>query len=46
MTGYGGATYGYSANGELQSKVQGSQTTSYSYDALGNLRQGTSKNRP
>ena len=34
---YNGATYTYTANGELQSKTVGSQVTSYSYDALGNL---------
>jgi RHS repeat-associated protein len=29
--------YGYTANGELQSKTVGSQTTTYTYDVLGNL---------
>jgi RHS repeat-associated protein len=31
----------YSANGELQSKTNGAQTTSYSYDVIGNLRHVT-----
>ncbi len=34
---YGGATYGYTANGELTTKTVASLTTSYTYDALGNL---------
>ena len=34
---YGAATYAYTANGELQSKTVGGQTTTYEYDALGNL---------
>jgi RHS repeat-associated protein len=34
---YGGATYAYTANGELVSKMAGGQNTSYAYDALGNL---------
>ncbi len=38
MLGYGGNSYTYTANGELNTKTQGGQTTSYSYDALGNLR--------
>jgi RHS repeat-associated protein len=33
-----GATYAYTANGELQSKTDASGTTQYTYDALGNLR--------
>ncbi len=37
LTAYGGATYGYTLNGELTSKTVGGQTTSYTYDALGNL---------
>jgi RHS repeat-associated protein len=36
---YGQANYAYTANGELSSKTVGSQVTSYSYDALGNLLQ-------
>ena len=36
---YGTATHTYTAHGELKTKVQGGQTTTYSYDALGNLRQ-------
>jgi RHS repeat-associated protein len=31
-------TYGYSANGELQSTTTGGQTTTYQYDVLGNLK--------
>lgn len=31
----------YNANGELQSKTNGSQTTSYEYDVVGNLRHVT-----
>ena len=38
---YGGATYGYGANGELQSKASGAGTTSYSYDVFGNLLSAT-----
>jgi RHS repeat-associated protein len=34
---YGGTTYAYGANGELQSKTVGSQTTMYQYDVFGNL---------
>jgi RHS repeat-associated protein len=34
---YGSASYGYTLNGELTSKTIGSQTTSYTYDVLGNL---------
>jgi YD repeat-containing protein len=34
---YGAASYAYTANGELASKVAGGATTSYTYDALGNL---------
>ena len=37
LTSYGSATYSYTANGELLSKTTGTQTTSYQYDALGNL---------
>ncbi len=38
---YGTMTYNYTANGELLSKTNGSQTTTYQYDALGNLRNVT-----
>jgi RHS repeat-associated protein len=34
---YGNASYTYTNNGELATKTVGSQTTSYQYDALGNL---------
>ena len=34
---YGSASYAYTANGELASQTVGSQTTSYTYDVLGNL---------
>lgn len=37
MLSYGDATYAYTANGELTSKTEGGQTTSYVYDVLGNL---------
>jgi RHS repeat-associated protein len=37
LTSYGGTTYNYTANGELLSKTVGALTTSYQYDALGNL---------
>jgi RHS repeat-associated protein len=35
---YGAATYTYTADGALQTKTVGTQTTQYAYDALGNLR--------
>ena len=38
---YGGATYVYGANGELQSKTVGSETTGYTYDVFGNLLNAT-----
>ena len=38
---YGGATYVYSAGGELQHKTFGSQTIQYTYDITGNLRAAT-----
>ena len=41
---YGGATYTYTANGEMQTKTVGGQTTSYTYDTLGNLMQVTKPN--
>jgi RHS repeat-associated protein len=34
---YGPASYAFTANGELVSKTVGSQLTTYTYDALGNL---------
>jgi RHS repeat-associated protein len=34
---YGGATYTYGANGELQGKTNGGAATSYAYDVFGNL---------
>ena len=37
MTSYGGASYAYAANGELERRVAGADTTRYRYDALGNL---------
>jgi RHS repeat-associated protein len=37
MLSYAGATYAYTANGELLSKTEGSETTGYVYDVLGNL---------
>lgn len=39
LTNYNGTTYAYTANGELQSKSTGGNTTQYQYDVLGNLRQ-------
>ena len=41
---YTGATYAYSANGELQTKTEGTNVTQYDYDVLGNLRQVTLPN--
>src|SRR5439155_1490702 len=38
LTQYGTTTYGYSANGELQSTTTSGQTTTYQYDVLGNLK--------
>lgn len=37
LTGFGSVTYTYTANGELKNKTDGSQTTQYTYDVLGNL---------
>ncbi|MCP5197341.1 MAG: hypothetical protein H6974_11225 [Gammaproteobacteria bacterium] len=37
-------TYTHGANGELQSQVHNGQTTTYAYDALGNLRHVTLPN--
>lgn len=41
LVSYGATTYGYTANGELLSKSNAGQTTSYDYDVLGNLTQVT-----
>jgi RHS repeat-associated protein len=38
---YGGNSYTYTANGELKTKTQGGQTSTYTYDVLGNLRQAS-----
>ncbi|MBK5965283.1 hypothetical protein CCR95_14600 [Thiocystis minor] len=38
LLAYGGATYAYTANGELQTKTVGAAVTAYDYDARGNLR--------
>ena len=38
---YGGATYSYGSNGELQGKSEGGQATSYTYDVFGNLLNAT-----
>ncbi len=37
LTQYGTVTFAYTANGELQTKTDGAQVTSYQYDPLGNL---------
>jgi RHS repeat-associated protein len=37
LTAHGGATYGYTLDGELSSKTVNGQPTSYTYDPLGNL---------
>ena len=37
MTSYGGATYTYTANGELETKTDNGGTTRYTYDEFGNL---------
>jgi RHS repeat-associated protein len=39
MLTYATASYSYSANGELKTKVVGTDTTRYTYDVLGNLIQ-------
>ncbi|HLG56456.1 MAG TPA: hypothetical protein VI485_14055 [Vicinamibacterales bacterium] len=41
---YTGATYTYTANGELATRTVGGATTSYVYDTLGNLTQVTKPN--
>jgi RHS repeat-associated protein len=38
LTSYDGAVYTYTANGDLATKTEGSSVTTYTYDALGNLR--------
>jgi RHS repeat-associated protein len=37
LTAYGNATFEYTANGELRTRIDGADTTRYTYDALGNL---------
>jgi RHS repeat-associated protein len=37
LTAYGNATFEYTANGELRTRIEGADTTHYTYDALGNL---------
>jgi RHS repeat-associated protein len=44
LTTYNGASYSYSADGELQSKIGPEGTTLYFYDVLGNLRRVTLPN--
>jgi RHS repeat-associated protein len=39
LTDYGATTYTYTANGELATKTEGSEVTSYVYDLLGSLAQ-------
>jgi RHS repeat-associated protein len=39
MVTYGGASYEYTANGELKSKTENGATTHYTYDEMGNLVQ-------
>ena len=41
---YGVNTYTYTANGEMESKTNGSGTTQYAYDVLGNLKMVTLPN--
>lgn len=38
MTSYGGAIYTYTPNGELLTKTEGADVTTYDYDVFGNLR--------
>jgi RHS repeat-associated protein len=38
LLSYGDATYTYTANGELRTKTEGGETTTYNYDVFGNLR--------
>jgi RHS repeat-associated protein len=37
LTAYGSASYQYTAHGDLRKKIVGTDTTEYTYDALGNL---------
>ena len=37
LTRYGGASYAYTANGELARRTAGAQITTYTYDVFGNL---------
>ena len=37
LLSYGDATYAYTPNGELATKTENGQTTTYTYDVLGNL---------
>lgn len=39
LLSYGSNTYAYTSNGELKRKIAGTDTTQYTYDVLGNLRQ-------
>ena len=39
MLSYGGTQYLYGRNGDLQTKIAGTDTTKYTYDAFGNLTQ-------
>lgn len=41
---YGNNTYSYTGNGELETKTHGTETTRYTYDALGNLTNVTLPN--
>ena len=41
LTAYGGTTYTYGANGELQTKTDAGGTTEYTYDSFGDLRNVT-----
>jgi RHS repeat-associated protein len=41
LTAHGSVTYGYDASGQLQSKTDGGQATSYVYDDLGALMKAT-----
>lgn len=38
LTNYGATTYGYTLNGERQTKTNGANVTQYNYDVFGNLR--------